>query len=78
MAGAFDPLAVGTERQSADLADEVLSKLPPDHSPSQVLNTSKHPLFHDALDQLGNVRTVEAVRWLLNRRIAERPSILVQ
>ena len=72
------PLAIGAERQSVELANEVLSKLPPDHPAIQVLDTSKHPLPHDALDQLGNARTVEAVHWLLGDRIAERPSVLVQ
>jgi hypothetical protein len=72
------PLAIGAERQSADLANEVLSKLPPDHPAIQILDTSKHPLPHDALDQLGNARTVEAVHWLLGDRVAERPSVLVQ
>jgi len=72
------PLAIGAERQSADLANEVLSKLPPDHPAIQVLDASKHPLPHDALDQLGNARAVEAVHWLLGDRIAERPSVLVQ
>jgi energy-coupling factor transporter ATP-binding protein EcfA2 len=72
------PLAIGAERQSADLANEVLSKLPPGHPAVQVLDTSKHPLPHDALDQLGNARTVEAVHWLLGARIVERPSVLVQ
>lgn len=72
------PLAIGAERQSTDLANEVLSKLPPGHPAVEVLDTSKHPLPHDALDQLGNVRTVEAVHWLLGNRIAERPSVLVQ
>lgn len=70
------PLAIGTARQSADLANEVLSKLPPDHLAIQVLDASTHPLPHDALDQLGNVRTVDAVHWLLGDRIAERPSLL--
>lgn len=72
------PLAIGTERQSPDLANVVLSKLPPDHPAIQVLDTSKHPLPHDALDQLGNARTVAAVHWLLGGRIAERPSVLAQ
>jgi hypothetical protein len=72
------PLGIGAERQSVDLANEVLSKLPPGHPAVEVLDTSKHPLSHDALDQLGNVRTVEAVHWLLGNRIAERPSVLVQ
>ncbi|MFL9864031.1 hypothetical protein PQR67_07625 [Paraburkholderia fungorum] len=72
------PLAIGAERQSVDLANEVLSKLPPDHPAIQVLDASKHPLPHDALDQFGNARTVEAVHWLLGARIAERPSVLVQ
>lgn len=72
------PLAIGAERQSTDLANEVLSKLPPDHPASQVLDTSYHPLPHDALDKLGNARTVEAVHWLLGDRITERPSVLVQ
>ena len=72
------PLATGAERQSADLSNEVLRKLPPDHPAIQVLDQSKHPLCHDALDQLGNARTVEAVHWLLGNRIAERPSVLVQ
>jgi hypothetical protein len=72
------PLAIGAERQSVDLANEVLSKLPPDHPAIQILDASKHPLPHDALDQLGNARTVEAVHWLLGARIAERPSVLVQ
>ncbi|AOJ61239.1 hypothetical protein WJ32_01375 [Burkholderia ubonensis] len=72
------PLAIGAERQSVDLANKVLSKLPPDHPAIQVLDASKHPLPHDALDQLGNARTVEAVHWLLGARIAERPSVLVQ
>lgn len=72
------PLAIGAGRQSADLANEVLGKLPPDHPAIQVLDASKHPLPHDALDQLGNARTVEAVHWLLGAGIAERPSVLVQ
>lgn len=72
------PLAIGAERQSTDLANEVLGKLPPDHPAIQVLDVSKHPLSHDVLDQLGNARTVEAVHWLLGDRIAERPSVLMQ
>jgi hypothetical protein len=72
------PLGIGADRQSANLANEVLSKLPPDHPAIQVLDTSKHPLPHDALDQLGNARTVEAVHWLLGGRIVERPSVLAQ
>lgn len=68
-------LAIGADRQSADLAKEVLSKLPPDHPTRQILDTSKLPLSHDALDQLGNARTVEAVHWLLGDRIAARPSV---
>lgn len=72
------PLAIGAERQSADLANEVLSKLPPDHPAIQVLVASKHPLPHDTLDQLGNARTVEAVHCLLGDRITKRPSVLKQ
>ena len=72
------PLAIGAERRSADLANEVLGKLPPGHPAIQVLDVSKHPLTHDVLDQLGNARTVEAVHWLLGDRIAERPSVLMQ
>ena len=72
------PLAIGAERKSATLANEVLSKLPPSHPAILVLDKSKHPLPHDALDQLGNARTVEAVHWLLGNCIAERPSVLMQ
>lgn len=72
------PLAIGAERQSADLAREVLRQLPPDHPAIHVLDATKHPLPHDVLDQLGNARTVEAVHSLLGGRIAGRPSVLVQ
>jgi hypothetical protein len=70
------PLAIGAERQSVGLANEVLSNLPPDHPATLVLDKSMYPLPHDALDQLGDARTVEAVHWLLGDRIAERPSVL--
>lgn len=71
-------LAVGAERQSAGLAKKVLSHLPPGNPARQVLDATKLPLPHDALDQLGNARTVEAVHWLLGNRITERPSVLKQ
>lgn len=70
------PLAIGSERQSTALAKEVLSLLPPDHPAGLILDASKLPLAHDALDQLGNVRTVEAVHWVIGSRIAGRPSVL--
>jgi len=75
---ALGPLAIGAERQWADLAREVLRQLQPDHPAIQVPDAAKHPLPHDALDQLGNAQTVEAVHWLLGGCITGRPSVLVQ
>ncbi len=72
------PLAIGSERHSAELAKQVLNLLPPDHPAGLILDASKLPLAHDALDQLGDVRTVEAVHWLIGSRIAGRPSVLEQ
>lgn len=72
------PLALGAHRQSADLADQVLGKLPGDHPATQIFVPPKAPLHHDALDQLGDVRTVEAVRWVLGDRIAVPPPLLEQ
>lgn len=69
-------MATGAQRQSADLARKVLGHLPPGNPASHVLDAAKLPLAHDALDHLGNARTVEAVHWLLDGRISKRPSVL--
>lgn len=70
------PLAIGAACQSIDLANEVLRELPHEHPAKQILESSKTPLPHDVLDELGNARTVEAVRWILGDRILDRPSIM--
>jgi hypothetical protein len=72
------PLAIGAERQSGDLAKQVLSKLPPGHPAADILDASKHPLPHDVLDNLGDARTVNAIHELIGSRIACRPSVLKQ
>lgn len=72
------PLAIGAERQSSELAEQVLSKLPPGHLAANILDASKHPLPHDTLDDLGDVRTVNAIHELVGGRLAGRPSLLGQ
>lgn len=72
------PLAIGAERQSGNLAKQVLSKLPPGHPAADFLDASKLPLAHDAMDNLGDARTVNAVHELIGGRIADRPSVFKQ
>lgn len=69
-------LALGAERQSADLAKQVLEMLPPEHLAIEMLTAAGVPLKHDALDDLGDVRTVNAVHLLCGSRIASRPSVM--
>lgn len=69
-------LAIGADRQSAELAKQVLGLLPPGHLARRILDDSAHPLPDDALDDLGEVRIVDAVHELVGLRIAPRPTLL--
>lgn len=71
-------LAIGAERQSEELAMHVLDMLPPGHVARQILDASARPLPHDALDNLGEIRIVNAVHELIGMRIDPRPSLVKQ
>jgi len=49
--------------------------LPPEHLAIKIVARPGVPLKHDALDDLGDVRTVNAVHSLCGSRIAERSSV---
>lgn len=67
------PLAVGAAMRDPDLAAQVLDRLPPGHAARRLLDDDAAVLPHDALDDLGEVRIVNAAAKCCGALIAKRP-----
>lgn len=69
-------LALGAHPQSPALTAQVLERLPPGHPAANLLAAEGTPLKHDLLDDLGDIRLVNAVLSLAGSRFEPRPSVL--